>query len=103
MNVAYKILAAMLQKRICKFLDPLLMPTQYGFRVGKSTTDAIHIIRRLAHRGFTIQGNMHMVLLDWEKAFDKVTHTGLFEALERMNIAPKLRNLIKQLYKAPVF
>ena len=42
---------------------------------------------------------LNIVLLDWEKAFDKVTHQGLHDALERMDVDIKLRNLIKQLYK----
>ena len=37
-----------------------------------------------------------VVLLDWEKTFDKVTHKRLHDALERMGIDIKHRNLIKQ-------
>jgi len=44
-----------------------------------------------------------MVLLDWEKAFDKVTHEALFSALERIGIDQKLIRLIKEIYKNPKF
>ena len=39
-----------------------------------------------------IRGNIGIdaELLDWEKAFDKVTHKGLHDALERMDIDIKL-------------
>ena len=40
-----------------------------------------------------------MVLLDWEKAFDKIDRTKLFEALERMSVNKKIINIIKRLYK----
>ena len=43
------------------------------------------------------------VLLDWEKAFDKVKHNKLFEALERMNVPNKYIDMIKQLYDKPTF
>ena len=43
------------------------------------------------------------MLLDWEKAFDKVKHDKLFEALERMSIPDKTLKAIKQLYKNPTF
>lgn len=79
------------------------MPTQYGFRKDKSTADAIHIVRRLAHRGFTIQENMHMALLDWEKAFGKIIHSKLIAALRRLNIPAKIINVIKAMYKNPQF
>ena len=46
---------------------------------------------------------VQLILLDWEKAFDKVNHEKLYEAMSRMNIDPKLIALTKQLYKKPVF
>mgnify|MGYP000126398822 CR=1 FL=1 len=51
-------------------LDKYLQATQYGFRKKKSTTDAIHIIRRIAEYGQQTNNRLHYVLLDWEKAFD---------------------------------
>jgi hypothetical protein len=44
-----------------------------------------------------------MVLLDWEKAFDKVTREGLMSALGRMNVHPKLQEVIGAMYKQPTF
>ena len=44
-----------------------------------------------------------MVLLDWEKAFDKVDRDKMFEALERMSVHPKLINVTKSLYKDTQF
>ena len=44
-----------------------------------------------------------MVLLDWEKAFDRIDQKALFEAMERMGIDDKLIRLTSQLYKDPTF
>ena len=44
-----------------------------------------------------------LVLLDWEKAFDKVRHDKLIEAMQRMNVPTKAINAIIQLYKNPTF
>ena len=44
-----------------------------------------------------------LIFLDWEKAFDKVSHTKLFESLERLNLHPKILCNIKALYKTPKF
>ena len=46
---------------------------------------------------------LYVILLDWEKAFDQVSQEKLFQALERMGVAPTLRNMIKQLYKNPKY
>ena len=44
-----------------------------------------------------------MVLFDWERAFDKVIHAELFQALERVNFPAQMIDIVKQLYKQPVF
>ena len=44
-----------------------------------------------------------MTLLDWEKAFDQMAHSRMIEALERMNIPVKLRNVIAGFYSDPKF
>ena len=46
---------------------------------------------------------MHMVLLDWEKAFDKVDRKKLMEALTRMSVHEKLLNVTQSLYKDTQF
>ena len=53
--------------------------------------------------GYRAGQNLTMVLLDWEKAFDKLDHEKMHEALERMNIPEKYSNIIRQIYKNPTF
>ena len=73
-----------MQHRIADKLDHFLQPTQYGFRKERGTADAIHYIRRLIEKIGTITRATLLVILDWEKAFDKVRHDKLFDAFERM-------------------
>lgn len=78
-----------------------MQKTQYGFRKGKSTAQAIHCVRRaqdFAEKGGT---KLSLVLLDWEKAFDKTLHEKLFEALERIGIDEHLMEITKSIYKKP--
>ena len=82
----YKVYASIIQTRLALHIEETNWKTQYGFRKDKSTSDAIHIIRRICHRGFTIQENVHVVLLDWEKAFDNIFHSKLKEAMRSLNI-----------------
>ena len=46
-NVSYKIFASMLQSRLELYADSRLRNTQYGFRKNRSTTQPIHVMRRL--------------------------------------------------------
>ena len=55
--------------------------------------------RRLAEYGEKTKSPLIMVLLDWEKAFDKVDREGMFAAMERMGVPDKLVNITKQMYK----
>ena len=86
LNSIYKIFAAMLKNRIAEQLDKQLQTTQYGFRKGKSTKQAIHLTRRIIDMGERSGVHINMVLLDWGKAFDKVSQNGLMIAMERMGI-----------------
>ena len=103
LNALYKIFTGVLQQRIQEHIDPFLQKTQYGFRRGKSTSHAIHIIRRILDLGERTARKVNLVLLDWEKAFDKIYHAGLFSAMTRMGIHPKLIELTKQVYKKTIF
>ena len=84
-------------------LDNELQKTQFGFRKGKSTANAIFTIRRIMDKAERSGSKLGVVLLDWEKAFDKITHSSLMKALERYRVPKKLINLIKDLYKNPTF
>ena len=79
LNYSYKLLADITQTRIQEGLENELQKTQYGFRKNKSTIQAIHCIRRLMDRAERTGEPLHTVLLDWEKAFDKITHTSLIK------------------------
>ena len=83
LNTMYKLFAAIVQERISTGIDKHMHTTQYGFRKAKSTQQAIHIIRRIMERGESTTNKLILVLLDWEKAFDKLSRKGLFNALER--------------------
>ena len=101
LNNAYKIMAAITQKRLSDKIDEHMQHTQYGFRKNRGTADAIHYIRRIIDKGESRQGTTLIALL--AKAFDKVGQEKLIEALRRMNIPEKICNLIKAFYTNPTF
>ena len=88
---------------MAEIIDKRLQNTHYGFSKNRSTADAIHLIRRAIEYYERAGRNMLTVLLDWERAFDKVTRPGLFSALERLNVPENYINIIKSMYNGPEF
>ena len=54
---------------------------QFGFILGQSTTEAIHLLRQLIKRFRERKRNLHMVFIDLEKANDKVLREVLWWTL----------------------
>lgn len=99
----YKIIASLIKERIAATIDVNITKTQYGFRRKKSTAQAIYLARRLLDISEVEGTNLTMVLLDWEKAFDKIDHFRMLEALNRLGIKGNLFKLITRIYTSPKF
>ena len=80
-----------------------MQKTQFGFREKRGTAEALYIIRRIITAGESSQTKTFLLLLDWAKAFDKITHEGLISALQRIGVDPKLIRLIRDIYKKATF
>ena len=76
---------------------------QFGFRKGRSTAEAIFLVRRLQD---LVDAKKHQVLyllfIDWSKAFDKIRPDALRTAFEKLKVLKKLQAIVAQLIKAPL-
>ena len=99
----YKILAAMVKERLDKGLDSWLMNTQYGFRKKKSIVQAIYLMKCLQYIVKKTNARSTLILLNWEKAFDKISQEKMMEILHRFKVPSRIINLIASFYKDPQF
>ena len=99
LNIGYKLIASMVQKRISEAMDDRTDPAQFGFRKGKSTSQPIHIykIKQEIHEEAGLE--FVTVLLDWEKASDKMHQGRLLDALRRIGIPGKVVRVIEAIYE----
>ena len=93
----------MIKNRLSQGFENWIMNTQYGFRSGGSTSHAIFLARRLQSFAEATGKNISIILLDWEKAFDRLDHNRLIESLQRVEVPQRLLQLIKDIYSRPKF
>ncbi|KAM0057343.1 putative RNA-directed DNA polymerase [Helianthus debilis subsp. tardiflorus] len=71
---------------------------QFGFMKGRSTTEAIHILRRLMEKYRAKKQDLHMVFIDLEKAYDTVPRQLIWDSLEGRGLPGKYIDIIKDTY-----
>ena len=102
-NSMYKIFASLLQMRLSYYFDDRIRSTQFGFRAKHSTTQPIHIMRRILEVVERQQHSLHLLFLDWSKAFDSVSFHSIESALLYFGVASALIKAILSLYSSPKF
>ena len=73
-------------------------PTQFGFRSGHGTMDAIFLARRLVDANALQRNPLILLALDWAKAFDSICQVALRNSLERFGLPAKFLETIRAVY-----
>ena len=103
LNKGYKPMASMIQKRLSEAMDDRVDPAQSGFRKGKSTSQPIHVYRRIQETHEEAGLELVTIPVDWEKAFDKIYQGRLLDAPRRIGIPSKMVGVSEAIYRNPKF
>jgi hypothetical protein len=66
--------------------------------LGRSTIEAIFLIRQVMERFREQKKNLHMVFIDLEKAYDKIPRNVIWWVLDKHKVPTKYVTLIKDMY-----
>jgi hypothetical protein len=71
---------------------------QFSFMPGRSTIEAIFLIRQVMERFREQKKDLHMVFIDLEKAYDRIPRNVMRWALDKHKVPTKYVTLIKDMY-----
>ena len=97
--IAGKILARILLNRLIDHLEQGLLPeSQCGFRKERGTTDIIFATRQLQEKCQEQNVDLYTTFVDLTKAFDTVSHDGLWKITSKFGCPDKFIQVVRQLH-----
>ena len=92
-----KIFEKIISNRMLNFINKhkLLNKSQFGFRPGYGTIDALHAIMNFIYNSINEKKQALAIFLDLSKAFDTVKHTILLNKLQYYGFRGKFYNLLE--------
>ena len=100
LNSCYKVLATVMSLRTEKILDDLIDPDQTGFMSGRYICDNIRLLMDTLHYCNAEQIKGAIIMLDLEKAYDRVDHEWVFKSLKEHNFGENFAQIFDKVTAA---
>ena len=100
-NIIEKVYSQILLNRLTKWVDNKnsISAIQFGFQKGKSTVDCIFILNAIISKTLSEKKKLYCAFIDFEKCFDKIDRSLLFQKLLREGVSTKLTKAFKSMYE----
>lgn len=99
LSVPGKVFCKILLDRVSEAIDTKLRKEQAGFRKGKGCIDQIFALRNIIEQCLEWNAPLHIVFVDFKKAFDSIHRPSLWRILRSYGLPEKIVCLIKLLYE----
>ena len=99
-NVTSKIFSLLMRNGLNNWSEKnnVFTDCQFGFRDGRSTTDAIFLLHSVIQKVLAKKSKLWCIFIDYQRAFDTVNRDALWYKLIQSGISCKLINMIKCMY-----
>ena len=67
-----QVYSGVLERRVCRIVEPRIQEEQCGFRPGRGTVDQLYTLCRILEGAWEFAQPVHMCFVDLEKAFNCV-------------------------------
>lgn len=94
-----KIFTKLIQSRLKNILEAYQPEEQVGFRRNKSTLNNLQTVNQLIEKANEYNIELFLCFVDFNKAFDSLEHSSIWEALEEAGVEKDYIDVIKELYK----
>ena len=91
-----KLWERVIEKRIRE--EVVIKEYQFGFMPGRSTFEAIHVLRKLMEKCREKKKDLHMVFIDLEKAYDNIPRYIIWDSLEAKGVSLTHIKAIRDMY-----
>ena len=99
LNIDYKVNSKCITVRLKKYMKDIIHPNQTCSIKGRNIKDNLLLLRDIIYYTVKEHKNLIAILIDQEKAFDRVDFDFIFAALETLKVPPILIKWCRILYK----
>jgi len=98
LSIPGKIFCKIMIHRCSQIFEESINESQFGFRPGRGTTDAIFVARQIIEKAKEHKVPLHFNFIDFKAAFDTIWREALWKIMLQIGIPQKVVTIIKKMY-----